>query len=144
MLSCYLEQYYSKERKPMKVIYKYPIQYNSEKNIIYVKLPKGAYVISALDLSMDLLQGFVYAVVDPDLEPTIEREVLWLGTGIPLTKEQEEKVERWYYLGTHRDGPFVWHIWIEPEYLEFDWLYDPIHFGVNIDSETNEIKHIKH
>lgn len=131
----------------MKTIYKYPIEYDSDRNVVYIKVPKGAIVTSVLNLDMEALSGYVYAMVDPTIEPTVKREVLWLGTGWHFTPEQEEKVKNYQFLGTHKDvnGFFVWHLWVEKEKVEMeeeDFVVDT--FNVEIDPKTNKIINIKY
>jgi len=122
----------------MKIIYKYPIRYNPDKNTLYIKVPKGAEVISTVGLSLDMLEGFIYAIVDPELEPTVEREVLLLGTGIPLMEEQEEKVLRYQFLGTHQDGPYIWHIWVEYEGIDLTEIFGNI-FDLDFDATDGKL-----
>ena len=128
----------------MKVIYKYPIQYNAENNTVSVILPKGAKVISVLDLEMDTLTGYIYAIVDPKVQPSIEREVIWIGTGLVFTPEQEKRIQTYQFLGTHRDGAFVWHIWISPEPIEKVEQDYVDRFMVTIDPETKKVTKIYH
>ena len=130
----------------MKVIYKYPIQYNSENHTVEIEVPKGAKVISALNLDADTMAGYIYAIVDPTLIPSVKREVLWFGTGIPIMDEQEEKIEGegFQFLGTFRDdyGPYVWHLWVEKEQeeVELDTMeFEADRFRVDIDPETHQI-----
>lgn len=102
----------------MSIIYKYPIELDIENEGMYVNLPKGAKVFSVL--VEDIHQAYVYAIVDSTEKEINKREVLWLGTGWELTKEQESKINYYTFLGTYKIQDLVWHFWIEPEKEEFN------------------------
>ena len=105
----------------MKTIYKYLITKNEETGGFFIEVPKGAEVISAI--VNDNSSGYVYAIVDPGLIPSIKREVLWLGTGWPLGKEDQEKMDTYQFLGTFQDGWYVWHIWVEYEDIDLTSVF---------------------
>lgn len=95
----------------MKTIYKYPIEI--EANSFYIEVPKDAKVISAIDINSG--GGVIYAIVDPSIEETVKREVIWFGTGWDIDKDSEWKIGMYDFLGTFRDGYLTWHLWIESE-----------------------------
>ena len=123
-------------------IYKYPVLLNEETESMYVSIPTGSEVIS-VDL-IDSTTAYIYAIVDPKVQPSIEREVIWIGTGLPFTPEQEKKIQTYKFLGTHRDGAFVWHIWISPEPIEKVEQDYVDRFMVTIDPETKKVTKIYH
>lgn len=107
----------------MQVIYKYFIEASKEQDspIFYycVKLPKGANVISTIDISVDPdLEGIVYAIVDPEEQEMVERKIILYGTGWPVRDEDIISILRneYQFLGTFRDlNNCIWHLWIEQE-----------------------------
>lgn len=103
----------------MKTIYKYLVARDEDTGELFIEVPEGAEVISAIvsEKTFDS-PGYIYAIVDPTLTPTVKREVLWLGTGWPLGKEDQEKMDRYQFLGTFQDGWYVWHIWVEYEDID--------------------------
>lgn len=103
----------------MSVIYKYRIEVDLETENMYVKLPVGAKVLSVIVEGVS--EAYIYAIVDPK-EKEIKKEVLWLGTGWELTKEQEMKMMDYDYLGTYKvpNSDLIWHFWIEPTKIEYD------------------------
>ena len=108
----------------MKTIYKYDIIKDEETGIFFIEVPKGAEVISAaINQNTHEPLGYIYAIVDPTLTPTIKREVLWLGTGWPLGKEDQEKMDGYQFLGTFQDGWYVWHIWVEYEDIDLTSVF---------------------
>ena len=97
----------------MSIIYKYRIKLDMETESMYVNLPKGAKVFSLLLEDID--KAYVYAIVDPKEEEINKREVLWLGTGWHLSKEQEIRISYYTFLGTYKLNDLIWHFWIEPD-----------------------------
>ena len=59
----------------MKRIYKYPLQKRSHQTVL---LPDGAVVLSAVN-QMEYLM--LYALVDDDIKPTVETNIIIRGTG---------------------------------------------------------------
>ena len=106
----------------MKTIYKYPITKDEETGEFFIEVPEGAEVISAVINEKDS-PGYIYAIVDPGLIPSVKREVLWLGTGWPLGKEDQERMNRYQFLGTFQDGWYIWHIWVEPEDIDLGEVF---------------------
>ena len=108
----------------MTTIYKYLIEHDAEKNRMVIKIPKNAQPISLLLSDGD--KDYVYCIVDSEEKETIEKEVIWIGTGYELEKETIEKIRYYTFLGTHKIGYFVWHFWIEPNVPNI--LEDPFPF----------------
>ena len=95
----------------MQVIYKYFIEASKEQDspffYYYVKLPKGAKVISTLDISEE--------------QEMIERKIVLYGTGWPIRDKDMNSIARndYQFLGTFRDlNNCVWHLWIEQEKID--------------------------
>lgn len=105
----------------MITIYKYAIEEDKENELFYINVPKGAEIISAIDMSP--MSGYIYAIVDNEEKEMEHREVVWYGTGWPidLTKVGSSDYQ---FLGTFKQeiphlAPFVWHIWVEKEKIDF-------------------------
>ena len=107
----------------MSIIQEYLIEYNQEKDQMYIKVPKSAKTISMILEDVD--KAYIYCTVnkDDDDDEIIKREVLWLGTGWNLNQEIENKIGYYDFLGTYKYGDFVWHFWIEPMWEEWE-VYD--------------------
>lgn len=88
-----------------KKIYRYPLAIQGEQR---VRMPKGAYVISAGVAPTGEVS--VWALVDPEASP-IERTFFVVGTGNPVWEE----VQRAAFVGTvvGQARPQVWHIFQE-------------------------------
>ena len=99
----------------MKIIYKYPIQYDKEINHIYILVPKYAQILSVGKFNFKENSGFIYALVDKERKPTEKRKILWFGTGVGFPEQEEKELYKYRFLGTIRDeNPnYVWHIWVE-------------------------------
>ena len=118
----------------MQVIYKYFIEASKEQDspffYYYVKLPKGAKVISTLDISVDPdLEGIIYAIVDPEEQEMIERKIVLYGTGWPIRDKDMNSIARndYQFLGTFRDlNNCVWHLWIEQEKRDLVEVYSKL------------------
>ena len=109
----------------MHVIYKYFIEeeYDHEKHNYYyhVKLPKGANVISAIDVNADPdLEGTIYAIVDPKEKEMVDRKIFLFGTGWPINDVDFCDINiHSIFLGTFRDvNGCVWHLWIQDEKID--------------------------
>lgn len=98
----------------MSVIYKYRVEMDLETESMYIELPIGADILSVI--VEDPYTAYIYAIVDSKEERTQRREVLWLGTGWELNKDQEIKITDYDYLGTYKapGSDLIWHFWIEP------------------------------
>lgn len=103
----------------MSTIYKYLIKCNQEKGKMIAEVPKHAEPISIL--LKDLNTAYLYCIVDPTEKETIEREVLWIGTGWEIDQETKSKINYYTFLGTYEIRNLVWHFWIEP-IPNFDFL----------------------
>lgn len=97
----------------MSVIYKYPIKIDVKNQKIYVNLPENSEVFSTI--FTDIYTAYIYAIVHSTEGKTEKRDVLWLGTGQELTKEQEDKIKYYTFLGTFKISNLIWHLWIEPK-----------------------------
>ena len=99
----------------MSVIYKYPIEFDFKNQKIYVNLPENSEVFSTI--FTDIYTAYIYAIVHSTEGKTEKRDILWLGTGQELTKEQEDKIKYYTFLGTFKIGNLnlIWHLWIEPK-----------------------------
>lgn len=105
----------------MSAIYKYRIEVDLETKITYVKLPKNATVISVM--LEDIYTAYIYAIVDPTEKEFYKREILWLGTGWELSKDQISKINYYTFLGTYKVENLVYHFWITPDEA-FDFLQE--------------------
>lgn len=118
----------------MQIIYKYFIEASKEQDspIFYycVKLPRGAKVISTLDISVGPdLEGIIYAIVDPEEQEMVERKIVLYGTGWPIRDKDIIAIEsnEYQFLGTFRNlGNYVWHLWIEQEKTDLIRLFDKL------------------
>ena len=91
----------------MLTIWKYPIDPSFEK--IELAIPGGGPAISAgLDARGDVC---VWAMVDDDLEEEIVK-IYCVGTGWPLDRIMED-VEALKFIGTVKEGFYMWHIFTE-------------------------------
>lgn len=83
----------------MRKIYKYPIEI---KDINVVSMPYDAEVLTVQ------MQGnipTIWAMVDPDSRPYIERRFQIIGTGHPIPDDFKGE-----YITTFQESIFVWHI----------------------------------
>ena len=92
-----------------KVIYKYPVEREG------VMLPLNAEIFSA---EMVRFQICIYAIVDPTETAKKLHKVFVLGTGNPISENQQEQMENMTFLNTIIEpgeffGPLVWHVWVE-------------------------------
>ncbi len=99
----------------MSIIYKYPIEFEFDfgNTEMYVNLPENSEVFSVI--FTDIYTAYIYAIVHSTEGEKEKRDILWLGTGQELTKEQEDKIKYYTFLGTFKISDLVWHLWIEPE-----------------------------
>jgi hypothetical protein len=92
-------------------IFKYPLQI---KDAHSYQLPLNAKILSVgLDPTNCLC---LWALVDPSPHaPRENRAVFIIGTGNPIPEEVEERLDRGdaKFLGTVRDGQFMWHVFID-------------------------------
>ena len=112
----------------MYTVYKYPIEEDKTNETFYVRLPKGAEVISAVDVTPT--SGYIYALVDNQEKETRDREVVWYGTGWPV---DVSKTGTFQFLGTFKETPphfrpMYWHVWVQKEVWmdEFDFPFDKL------------------
>lgn len=83
----------------MKSIYKYPIEI---KGVNTVVMPGGAKVLS---IQMQGEIPTIWAMVDPDSRPFIERKFQIIGTGNSIPDDFKGE-----YITTFQERIFVWHI----------------------------------
>lgn len=84
----------------MKTIYKYPISYRT------IEIPKDAKFISLnTDCNGDLC---AWAIVDTNNEMETKHFVT-IGTGWALPEDIDEMI----FLGTVKDNPYIWHVFIK-------------------------------
>lgn len=116
----------------MDVIYKYFIEKRYDEEVhryyYYVTLPKDAEIISTLDVSVDPdLEGLIYAIVDPKETRTIERKIVFYGTGWPISDNDRLAMLHGKFLGTFRDlNNCVWHLWLEEEKTDLIEIFDKL------------------
>jgi hypothetical protein len=85
-----------------KTIWKFPLDLTDFQT---VDMPRGATALSA---GLDPVgQLCVWALVEPDLGmlPVMVRII---GTGNPA-----DGLERWHFVGSVKQGSFVWHVFVE-------------------------------
>lgn len=89
----------------MRAIWKYPLDVTDQQT---VGMPAAAQVLSVADQAGALT---VWALVDT--EAAIEPRRFWIvGTGRPMP------VSGATFLGSVQQGPFVWHVFVEPTLME--------------------------
>lgn len=87
----------------MKQIFKYVIYRPMDEVTLF--LPMGHEILSAGIDRQDLV--CVWVIVDPDAPPE-PRKIFVRGTGHPLGDAEGHK-----FIGTVKDGSFMWHIFAE-------------------------------
>ena len=124
----------------MSVIDKYLIKYNQETNEMYVDIPKNAKPFSMRLEDRD--KAYIYCIIDKNEHETIEKEILWIGTGWDINEEIEDKIKYYTFLGTYKYNDLVWHFWMEPMWEEWE-VYDfetgkPTTFSTNPFKQSKE------
>lgn len=83
-------------------IYKYPIYTPS--TLVEVEMPKDAVILSCGLDSCGIM--CVWAMVDPDVGLEL-RKIYCIGTGWNVDEMADEVTQ---FVGTVKDGDFIWHI----------------------------------
>lgn len=85
-------------------VYKFPIALDERSS---VRMPRGAKILS---VGMRGPQMFAWTLVEKGRTDTVERRFSIFGTGHTIPDDHIG-----VFVGTVLDGPYVWHIFVDPE-----------------------------
>lgn len=83
-------------------VYKYSLSHGRS-----ITLPVGAKPLSVIVQGNEIM---MYALVDTSEQKKEEKDCLVLGTGWEI---YGDPMEKYNFLGTVVNEPYVWHVWIE-------------------------------
>lgn len=96
----------------MKTIHKYPIQIAKRQTVV---LPAGAQILTA---GLQRGELFVWALIDPEKAPSVERRIEVVGTGFSMFDSTRKHIGTVLSEAAVIDGmmasAFVWHVFELP------------------------------